>query len=608
MVPRSPIMVSIFVIAIIVGAVLAIAPYGPGLSSQGFDWESDWALQKGFTIAVDAQGFEFPTSIAFVPNPATGPKDPLYFVTELQGRVKVVTNDRSVFTFVEDLFQLGPGQETSERAGLAAICLSGKHGHVFVTFVSPDSDNILRNRIVRLESEPETFSLTPTAQTTLVPLLESFRSTTEHQIGGCQVADEMLYVGVGDGSQTQQSQQLDSLLGKILRMTLDGEPDEQNPFFAVDDPTKVANYVWASGLRNPFGLKFSRGQLFVADNGPAVDRFLGVTEGENYLWDGSDFSIGANADAVLFPGKGVAQLDYYPQGADLFPARFRNSFFLTVTGSPSQKLQGVPAILAVPYDFAQSRVISVPQALMRYRGGGVQVVAGLGFGPDGLYFLPMLPDQGGTSPVLKLQYNPTVEFPYLLETEANPIVLLNTHGCFACHTLNNNDGGTVGPVLDRDFLVPTVATRLNSEEYIDSVKALDQLDQEPFASFRDARQAVQQAQGIEKVRLWLEYRIQEPRFDDPTAQMPDLGISQEQARIISNFLVGAEEELQPPEEGQGFFRGIVDGIRGWFPAASRANAKIYGAILVVVGFFAGAIVAAVSFWVVVKRRQRRRGV
>ena len=359
-------------------------------------------------------------------------------------------------------------------------------------------------------------------------------------------------------------------------MTLDGEPARHNPFFADNDPTKAANYVWASGLRNPFGLRISRGQLFVADNGPAVDRFLGVTEGGNYLWDGSDFSIGANADAVLFPGKGVAQMDYYPQGADLFPTRFRNSFFLTVTGSPSQKLQGVPAILAVRYDFAQSRVISVPTPVLRYRGGEVQVVAGLAFGPDGLYFLPMMPDTGGTSSVLKLQYNPAVEYPYLLETESNPIVLMNTRGCFACHTLNNNGGGTVGPILDREFLVPTVAARLISEEYIDSATALDQLDQEPFASFRDARQAVQEAQGIEKVRLWLEYRIQEPRFDDPSAQMPNLGISQEQARIISAFLVGAEEELQPPEESKGFFRGIVDGVRGWFPAATRANEKNTG--------------------------------
>ncbi|MCH8943606.1 MAG: SsrA-binding protein [Proteobacteria bacterium] len=92
--------------------------------------------------------------------------------------------------------------------------------------------------------------------------------------------------------------EIDSLLGKILRMTLDGDPILTNPFYEDDDTTNAADYVWASGFRNPFGLKILEGRVFVADNGPAVDRFLRVTEGTNYLWDGSDFSIGTNADVL----------------------------------------------------------------------------------------------------------------------------------------------------------------------------------------------------------------------------------------------------------------------------------------------------------------------
>ena len=480
-----------------------------------------------------------------------------------------------------------------------------KLGFVFATFIRPDADNILRNNIVRLQSEPETFSLTSTARVELTSLLKSTTSSEEHQIGACQVEDGLLYLGVGDGSQTERSQQLDSLLGKILRMTIDGLPAPGNPFSLDEDPEKAVNYVWASGFRNPFGLKILGGQVFVADNGPAVDRFLRVNRGENYLWDGSDFSIGTNADAVLFPGKGVAQMDHYPLGSRLFPDRFQDNFFLTVTGSPSQQLQGVPAILVFPYDVAQDRVLSVPEALLRYRGGGGQVVAGLGFGPDGLYFLPMLPDKSGTSPVLKVQHNPAAQHPYLLETEANPIVLLNTHGCFACHTLNNNAGGAVGPVLDQELLVPRLLARLNSEEYINGLNALDQLDQEPFSSFRQARQEVTQAQGFEKVLLWLEYRIQEPRFDDLSAQMPNLGINQEQARTIAAYLAGTERQIEGQEKSEGFFRGIVNGVRGWFPAATRGNAKRYGAVLFGVGLVVGGVTVAVFFWFLVRRRRNR---
>ncbi|MCI0481371.1 MAG: hypothetical protein L0213_07270, partial [Candidatus Dadabacteria bacterium] len=61
-------------------------------------------------MAIDTEGYSFPTSIAFVPEPGSGPRDPLYFVTELRGRVKVVTNDRSVHTFAEDIFRFEPAQ------------------------------------------------------------------------------------------------------------------------------------------------------------------------------------------------------------------------------------------------------------------------------------------------------------------------------------------------------------------------------------------------------------------------------------------------------------------------------------------------------------------
>ena len=71
-------------------------------TQQVFDWKSDWAVEKGFDITVDAQGLRFPTALAFIPNPGPAPKDPLYFVTELSGQVRVVTNDRTVITFAED--------------------------------------------------------------------------------------------------------------------------------------------------------------------------------------------------------------------------------------------------------------------------------------------------------------------------------------------------------------------------------------------------------------------------------------------------------------------------------------------------------------------------
>src|SRR5690349_15118162 len=125
-----------------------------------FDWRSDWAVGSGFALSIDTEGYHFPTAIAFVPHPGPGPKDPLYFVTELRGKVKVVTNDRTVYTFAENFFQLTPSQELPSiegEIGMAGICLAPKQGYVFVTFAYQDTNGVLRNNIVRLSSKPETF-------------------------------------------------------------------------------------------------------------------------------------------------------------------------------------------------------------------------------------------------------------------------------------------------------------------------------------------------------------------------------------------------------------------------------------------------------------------
>ncbi|MCH8346859.1 MAG: PQQ-dependent sugar dehydrogenase [Chloroflexi bacterium] len=111
------------------------------------------------------------------------------------------------------------------------------------------------------------------------------------------------YVSVADGGQTQRSQQLDSLLGKVVRTTLDGKPVSDNPFYENDDVSRAANFVWAYGLRNPFGLKMVDDRVFVADNGPDVDRFLEVEEGNNYLWDAGT-SASAPTPTRCFPRVG----------------------------------------------------------------------------------------------------------------------------------------------------------------------------------------------------------------------------------------------------------------------------------------------------------------
>lgn len=164
------------------------------------------------------------------------------------------------------------------------------------------------------------------------------------------------------------------------------------------------------------------------------------------------------------------------------------------------------------------------------------MLVGLGFGSDGLYFIPFNPDERGISSVYKVAYQGGENS--LLTRSAHEI--MGQKGCFACHSLAGT-GGSVAPPLDREGLVSRIKTRLNSPEYLQNIQNIDQNDREPFTSFRQARNEVLGFQGLEQVRTWIKYRIKEPRFDNANSVMPNLAVSPQEATLIASFLVAPVE-------------------------------------------------------------------
>ncbi|EHK81465.1 hypothetical protein AK37_18888 [Rhodococcus pyridinivorans AK37] len=90
--------------------------------------------------------------------------------------------------------------------------------------------------------------------------------------------DGMLYVATGEAGERELAQDPESLGGKILRITGDGEPAPDNP-----DP---ASPVYSLGHRNVQGLAFDdRGRLWASEFGQNdVDELNLVTAGANYGW------------------------------------------------------------------------------------------------------------------------------------------------------------------------------------------------------------------------------------------------------------------------------------------------------------------------------------
>ena len=105
---------------------------------------------------------------------------------------------------------------------------------------------------------------------------------------GCRLRfgpDGMLYIGTGDAAQTPNSQNLQSLGGKVLRLRANGEIPADNPFY---DRGGNARFVWTYGHRNVQGLAFRPGtnELWNAEHGTGRDDEVNVNvRGANYGWE-----------------------------------------------------------------------------------------------------------------------------------------------------------------------------------------------------------------------------------------------------------------------------------------------------------------------------------
>lgn len=594
--------------SVVVLSVTAYAQNGSGRNAPGAEWMLDWEVKEGFALAIDTEGFHYPTSIAFVEEPGADPKDPLYFVTELEGALKVVTNDRTVYTFAEGFFENpAPGAMSEEfKTGMVGVTLAPEYGYVFVSYNHVDEQGILRNNIARFQSTPHTFGLKPDSMIYFTEVFGDYVSATEHQVSEMVVSGDHLYVSVGDAHRPFDGKRLDTILGKILRMTLDGKPVPGNPFYQNDDVKRPENYIWASGFRNPFGLGMVNGKLFTAENGLKIDRFTQVYAGRDYGWDGSDWSIGTNADLVFSPAVSPTHFVWLNQDNMLFPEQYRNKFYVALTGNlfpgSSDDHKGAKSVVTFDYDMEENRVASRPVHFLKYRGSGVQLPIDVDEGPDGLYVVPLMPMRDGTSGILKISFNPEVsaQIRTITTPRETAKALMLDKGCWGCHGFFESDL-RVAPPLDIISFLPRLLQTLESSEYEASVRALDELDTEPFVSYREARQQVLDAKDVEKARLWIKYRLEEPRFDRQASLMPKFELTEEEIDIISNFLV--DRNVGPIETSglAGFKRKAANYVEKRLP-----NIRFRHLVIVfATGCVLGGVVILFSQFVIRKVRRRR---
>jgi glucose/arabinose dehydrogenase len=156
--------------------------------------------------------------------------------------------------------------------------------------------------------------------------------------------DGMLYAGVGDAGNTANAQNLQSLNGKILRMTPTGGVPPGNPF--------GNSLVWSLGHRNVQGLAWdAQGRMWASEFGQNTwDELNQIVAGGNYGWptvEGMGNSSQFRNPAVVWTPAEASPSGLAFANNTLFVAALRGQRLWTVpvnadgsVGTPVAELQG----------------------------------------------------------------------------------------------------------------------------------------------------------------------------------------------------------------------------------------------------------------------------
>jgi glucose/arabinose dehydrogenase len=365
-----------------------------------------------FVVESLTENLALPTGIAIAP-------DGSIFIAEKAGRVKLW---RSGVLHGEPVLDIRDSVNDMNDRGLIGIALHPRfleNGYLYLAFVhdppgaQPDSADPRQGRIVRYTVDRDVAR--PNSATVILDDFDS--STMQHSVGSLRFAsDGALFASFGDGALSQgiqkislQSQRLDNIQGKLLRIDTLGNGLPGNPYFDAANPRSARSRIWASGFRNPFrfGIEPNSGLPFVGDVGWNTYEWLArATPGANFGWpciEGAqpiqEFAAAAECSSVQ-PGEFTSKtLIYAHEGA---PA--------SITGGDFNTGRYFPDDTRGQLFFADYSKFWVRRAALDAQGnvtGTYDVIANIGepvdvqFGPDGALYVLSIRSRGLQRVVLK---------------------------------------------------------------------------------------------------------------------------------------------------------------------------------------------------------------
>ena len=223
-----------------------------------------------YAVITVAEGFDSPWAMEFLPNGDI-------LVTERAGKIRIVREGR----LLEETIRGVPKVYEAGQGGLLDIMLDrdfAQNQKLYLSFAHGDRRNnatrLVSARLVDNELKDQKILFTAS------PL----KSTAHHYAGRiAQLDDGTLLLAVGDGfNYREQAQDLDSHLGKIVRIDQQGNAPEDNPFINREGAKPE---IWSYGHRNHQALLVADGVVYEHEHGAkGGDEVNIIKPGLNYGW------------------------------------------------------------------------------------------------------------------------------------------------------------------------------------------------------------------------------------------------------------------------------------------------------------------------------------
>lgn len=247
-----------------------------------------------------ARGLENPWSLAFLP-------DGRMLVTERPGRLRIVSPDGRVSAPVSGV----PEVHARGQGGLLDVVLSPTFASdrtIFLSYAQPAGGGA-RTAVARARLDAEALRLDEVE----VIFAQKDSPPGSHHWGSRLVfgRDGDLFVTLGDRfHHRDRAQDLDSHLGKIVRIRPDGSVPDDNPLV---NRAGALPEIWSYGHRNVQGatLHPASGELWAHEHGPqGGDEVNRALAGRNYGWPvithGREYVVGTRI------GEGTERADVEP--------------------------------------------------------------------------------------------------------------------------------------------------------------------------------------------------------------------------------------------------------------------------------------------------------